>query len=255
MVASLSLIFFNYLGILNPVKYGLRLLFSPLFIETNRLGVKIGDNYQFFSNRDDFFSAYSACRDELLGKDIAEARLKVLEEENSALKTQLGFRERIKSPLVTANVIGRNTDSAEKTIVINEGEASGIKINQPVVVADGVLIGKIVKVEKDISIARLINDNRSKIAATLLNRDRSLGVVEGGFGISVRMSFIPRNEQVAIGDQIITSGMEDDMPRGLVIGQVAAIENEAYQPFQQAVLSPTADLSKLTIVSVMIGDL
>lgn len=251
--AFLSLVFFNYLGLLNPLKYGLRLLFSPLFVEMNRLSVKIGDNYQFFSNRDEFFSAYALCQNNLSGKNIAEARLKILEEENYALKKQIDFRERAKTPLVMANVIGRNMGSAEKTIVINEGENAGIRVNQPVVVNGGILIGKIVKIEKDIAIARLINDNRSKIAATLFNRDRSLGVVEGGYGLSVRMSFIPRNENVAIGDQIITSGMEDGMPQGLVIGQVVAVENEAYQPFQQAVLSPAVDLSKLTIVGIMTG--
>lgn len=113
------------------------------------------------------------------------------------------------------------------------------------------MIGTIAKIEKNISLVRLINDNQSKIAATILNRDNSLGVVEGGYGLSIRMNFIPRNETVLIGDKIITSGLEQTIPKGLLIGEVAVAENEAYQPFQQAVLTSATDLSKLFIVSVL----
>jgi rod shape-determining protein MreC len=65
------------------------------------------------------------------------------------------------------------------------------------------------------------------------------------------MNFIPRNETVLVGDKIVTSGLEKTFPRGLLIGEVAVAENEAYQPFQQAVLTAAADLSKLSIVSVL----
>jgi rod shape-determining protein MreC len=100
---------------------------------------------------------------------------------------------------------------------------------------------------------RLLNDNSSKIGATILNTDRSLGVVEGGYGLSVKMNFIPRNEIVKVGDIIVTSGLEAGMPRGLLIGSVTAIENETYRPFQAALLLPGTDLSKLSIVSILIA--
>jgi rod shape-determining protein MreC len=85
----------------------------------------------------------------------------------------------------------------------------------------------------------------------VLNDDSSPGVVDGGYGISLRMQFIPRNENVHIGDQIVTSGLEDKIPKGLLLGTVAVVENEAYQPFQEAVLTPAVNLSKLTFVTVI----
>ena len=65
------------------------------------------------------------------------------------------------------------------------------------------------------------------------------------------MDFIPRNEVVLVGDMVVTSGLEETIPRGLLIGEVAVAQNEAYQPFQQAVLTPSTDLTKLFIVSVL----
>ena len=62
------------------------------------------------------------------------------------------------------------------------------------------------------------------------------------------------NKKNNICDQIITSGLEQSIPRGLLIGEVAVAENEAYQPFQQAVLTTATDLSKLTIVSVLLSN-
>ena len=91
-------------------------------------------------------------------------------------------------------ILGQNSDSAEKMVIIDVGNEAGIKLGQPVVAGDGILVGTIAKIEKDIAMVRLINDNQSKIAATILNRDGSLGIVEGSYGLSVRMNFIPRNE-------------------------------------------------------------
>jgi len=76
--------------------------------------------------------------------------------------------------------------------------------------------------------------------------------VEGGYGISLRMNLIPRDEAVRIGDQVVSSGLEKNIPRGLLIGTVAVIENEPYKPFQQAILNSVADLSKLTVVGALL---
>ncbi|MEK7213002.1 MAG: rod shape-determining protein MreC [Patescibacteria group bacterium] len=248
----LLLIFFNFFGWLNPVKNFLVYSLSPILAGTNKWGIKMGDSYRFFNSREEFFSAYTQCVGDLQGQELIKAQLKILAEENTELKKQLSFKQRAKAPQMAAEVVGKNTDSADKTIIINVGEEAGLKVDQPVVAGDGILVGKITKVEKQLAVVRLISDNQIKVAATVLNNERSLGVVEGGYGLSVRMSFIPRNEVVQVGDQIITSGLELNIPRGLLIGSVAAVENEPYQPFQQAVLTPAADLAKLTLVSVLL---
>lgn len=248
----LLLIFFNFLGWLNPVKNFLVYALSPILVGTNKWGIKMGGSYKFFNSREEFFSAYSQCASDLRGKQITEAKLKILEEANAEFKKQLSFKQREKAPQIAAQVVGKNTDSADKTIIINAGEEAGLKVDQPVVAGEGILVGKITKVEKKLAVVRLISDNQIKVAATVLNNERSLGVVEGGYGLSVRLSFIPRNEVVQVGDQIITSGLELNIPRGLLIGSVAAVENEPYQPFQQAVLTPAADLAKLTLVGVLL---
>lgn len=247
------IIIFNYLGWLNWLKYRLRLIFIPILANANEIGVKLGDNYHFFTNKEDFFNQFNKCLINLQQEETAAAQNQLLAEENVELKKQLGFVRRAGLATVTASVVGRNADSIEKTIIINAGETETVKVGHPVVAGDGVLIGRVTKVEGEISVVRLINDNQSKILATVLNKDRSLGVVEAGYGSSVRMNFIPRNEVVLIGEQIVTSGQDLQVPKGLLIGKVVAIENEAYQPFQQAVLETTINLEKIIDATVILS--
>ena len=102
------------------------------------------------------------------------------------------------------------------------------------------------------SVVQLISDQYSKIAATVLNRDKSIGVVEGGFGLSLQMNFIPQNENISVGDNIITSGLEEEIPYGLILGYVDVVRKEPYQPFQKAILSSFVDISKAQNVSILL---
>ena len=246
------LIFFHYLGWLSAVEYFTRSLLIPVATTFQSWRSRISDYYLLPRERLAVTQSLENCRSNQLTGQTILAKNKILEEENAQLKKQLDFKRRSSGRMVTSDVIGANMDNSGNTILINAGTLLGIGAGDPVIAGEGVLVGVISKVEDEISIVRLINHNQSKIAATLLNRDRSLGVVEGGFGISVRMNFIPRNETIMIGDQVVTSGLEQRIPRGLLIGEVAASENEAYQPFQQAVLTPLVDMAKLTVVSVLI---
>ncbi len=187
--------------------------------------------------------------------EILSAKNKIIQQENDDLHNQLNFKTKNNYTILTTSVVAKNLDTTQRVIVLDRGADDGVKIDQPVIYGDGNLIGKIIEVENNLSFARILSDNQSKVAATVLNNDHSLGVVEGGFGLSIKMSFIPRNENILVGDQIITSGSEINYPRGLIIGKVAAIENEAYQPFQEAIITPSVDYEKINIVGVIINNL
>lgn len=248
------IIFFHYLGWLRILDNGARIIIIPIAAKINGWRTSFQDSYDYLFHREVMVRQYESCLEKNKNLELSDARLKDLEKENAEMRKQLAFFRRRNFTAAAAEVVGQSTDNIEKMIIINAGEAAGIKFGQPVISGDGILVGTIAKVEKDIAMVRLINDNQSKIAATILNRDSSLGVVEGGYGLSVRMNFIPRNETVVVGDKIITSGLEETIPRGLLIGEVAVAENEAYQPFQQAVLTTATDLSKLTFVSVLLSN-
>ena len=127
-----------------------------------------------------------------------------------------------------------------------------IQIVNPVFFENGFLLGRIINVEKNTAIIRLITDNRSKFTASIINQNKTQGLVEGEHGLSIKMKMIPQDENVQVGDIVITSGAEKNIPRGLIIGKVESIQKELYEPFQSANLRSLADLNKVNIVTVLL---
>lgn len=205
-----------------------------------------------FTSVEELAQAYISLQHACVIKEKKDIDVVLLQQENASLREQLRFVQRTSVTSVGVDVIGKNIDQIGSTLLINRGEKDGVAEGQPVVAEDGILIGKVAKVYSDSAIVRLINDNHSRVAATILNEEKSIGLVEGGYGISVRMDFIPQNEVITVGDMIITSGLEARVPRGLLIGKVESVEKEVYEPFQRAILSPLLPLDRLTTVSVLL---
>lgn len=183
---------------------------------------------------------------------LNETNVEILKEENTELKKQLNFFDKNTYEHVGAIVLSRTVNPLATTIIIDKGSTAFIKVGDPVVVSDGILIGKIIKVEENRSVVRLINDNSSAVGATVMNNERSIGLVEGGYGLGVRMNYIPQNEVVTPGDVIISSGLSDSIPHGLVIGTIEIVDKQPHEPFQQAIITPAADLGYINLVSIII---
>jgi len=217
------------------------------------LSVKINNTEEEFTTSEDLLEAYKKIKDEWLKNKINEVELETLRQDNENLRQELNFIKTKNYDSIGIEVIGKNIDPTESTLIINRGSKDGVREGSPVVVGNGILVGKIAKVEEKISVVRLLDDNQSKVAATVINYEKSVGLIEGGYGISVQMNFIPQSESIGVGDIVVTSGLEEKMPRGLLVGAVQAVEKEAHQPFQKAVIKPFAKFDKVTIASVLIN--
>jgi rod shape-determining protein MreC len=247
----LLLVALHYFGILKNAENKIRNLITPVLFSVNSVNIKIGDNYQYFKSRDEFIKAFEAAQLDKEKLGVLTADLKRFTDENIELRKQLNYLQKTSVTHLLANVVGKELISTDQIIMIDRGSDDGVVVNDPVISGGGILVGKISKVEKTLAFVRLLNDNSSRVGATILNHDQSLGVIEGGFGISLKMNLIPRDEVILVNDQVITSGLEGGTPRGLLIGSIAEVENEPYKPFQQAVVTPATNYEKLSVLSVL----
>lgn len=246
------LIICHYLKLTKWLENSVQKITTPISTKIYQAANAFGGYCESTFNKDNLWQNYQTCLNQTKGADYYETQILLLTQENTDLRAQLDLKSKKQYKTVTAEVMGKNLDNTEEAIIINRGEQDGIKVNQAVITAAGILVGKISETRDQTAMVRLINDNQSKIAATILNDAKSMGVVEGGFGLSLTMGLIPRNETVLVGQKVITSGLEDGIPEGLLIGDISIIENEAYKPFQQAVLSPIVALDKINLVSVIV---
>ncbi len=246
-------IFFHYIGILAPVENFFRSFLFKLsggtYSASITAEVPIENDFESY---EDLYNEYSNLKKKYRDTLIDKTAYEILEKENIELRKQLNFQEKIDIKTKGAFVVGKSLDPLRKSIIIDIGEESEVKIGNAVIVGEGIMIGKVVRVNNDSSEVQLLTDRQSKVASTIMNLDRSIGLIEGGYGLSVQMNFIPQNELVKIGDTIITSGLEEKVPYGLIIGQIEAVEKETYQPFQRAIIEPVIDLDKIRTLSVIL---
>lgn len=250
-VVVVLIIVLHYTRILEPVEQGILRITNPIIRSVSRLGTRLTTLQNYFAQKKELVTRVETLETALEKAEQNSANRQLLEEENQELRTQLEFKKRSGYRNIIAYVVGKTIDNTANTIIIDKGSIDGIGLFSAVIVGDGILVGKIAKVGPHTSIVRLINDPQSKIAATVLNGDRSIGIIEGGFGISVNLTNVIQQENLEVGTLIVTSGLEENVPRGLLIGTLQSIHKEDYKPFQEGVIEPAASLSRLTVVGVI----
>ncbi len=91
-----------------------------------------------------------------------------------------------------------------------------------------------------------------QLAAAIINGSRTIGLSEGELGLTIKMNYIPQMEKISPEDIVITSGLGDSIPRGLVIGRVSQVNNQSNEIWQDVTIEPVASLHDLTVVSVVL---
>ena len=191
-------------------------------------------------------------KEQLVDLAFDRVEMETLRQENEDLKAQLGFVERQSFQHVTGRIILRSGNPVQATFIIDRGSDDGVILGAPITVEDGVLVGKVIDVGRVTSVVLSLTDPRSHIASSILTSSRTLGIVEGTGGSLLTLRFIPQDEAVAINDLVVTSGLEENIPPGLIIGVVNRVTSDRSAPFQEASVEPITEDSGSSIVSVLV---
>lgn len=249
-------IFFHFLGILSPIERIFFKALSPVAKGFYSLSSSIRIKYNEQTSKVDLYARIRELESQFNQLADENANLKMIEAENSILREHLQFLSEKKYKYVMSNVISRGDigESSERTetILIDKGLKEGVYAGLPVLSSQGIIIGKIAEAKEDIAKVILTNNVKCKLAATVLNQQKTSGVTEGELGLTIKMGFIPQFDQIKAGDMIITSGLERTIPRGLIIGRVAEVKKESNELWQTATIEPMVDSDELVIVSVLI---
>lgn len=175
--------------------------------------------------------------------------LREVSEENQRLAALLEFQPAAMRPSHGARVIGRDPSRWYQSLTIDRGSRNGAAADQGVEVPTGI-VGTVIKVFPAISVVLLISDARSAVPV-LVQRTREEGIVEGTFGGRLRLKYLPPSSDIRAGDVIVTSGLTDPFPKGLMVGAVNRVERPEGDLYPDVEVIPSADLSKLEEVLVI----
>lgn len=252
LVIIAVLIFLHFVGWLRPVEGLAVKALSPLQYSLLSVSGQGKSFYDAWLQKRDLLAENNKLQEQLRNSQIDSSRIKALEEENELLKKELGFINEQKLRYVAAKIIGGVSDPYSQTVVINEGRQEGLVKGMAVVTENGVLIGKLTEVGDGFSKVLLLTDSRSRVAATVQNSGQTAGLIEGQFGLSFSMTNIPRNQEVKEGDTIVTSGLEGQIPKNLLIARVESIKEVESEIFKTAILKPIVSFANLSRVLVII---
>ncbi len=171
---------------------------------------------------------------------------------HARLRELLQVKESIRSPMAAAQVIGRDPTGWFESILIDKGTHAGLRLNMPVVDARGV-IGRVVAVSPNYSKVLLIIDQNSAVDC-LIQRTREKGILKGLPSQRTRLHYVSRAADVAVGDKIVTSGLDRIYPKGLPVGEVTEIVDTPWEFFKDVRVKPSADFSKLEEVLVLLRE-
>lgn len=179
------------------------------------------------------------------------ARLRQAAQENERLRSLLAFKQQVPYRTVAARVVGRDPSHWFSTILVDRGASVGVRRNDPVVTSNGV-VGHVLEVTGAWSRVLLIVDPRSAVGV-VVERSREAGVAEGQSQRFLRVKYLSRDADVQQGDVILTAGLGQIYPRGLLLGTVAAVNRTKGELFQEALVRPAADVIHLEDVLILIS--
>jgi rod shape-determining protein MreC len=154
---------------------------------------------------------------------------------------------------VTATVVSKTPNLWYSTVDIDEGESSGVRVNDPVVNEAG-LVGRVVATVSDAAEVDLITDSSMGVSARV-GASTATGLLQPKVGEpnDLLLNYLPTSFKPVNNEYVVTSGSatagESLYPPGLVIGQVTSINEES--AYTSVNVRPIANLHDLDVVQVL----
>ena len=187
-----------------------------------------------------------------------EAKNEKLEAENKSLKKELDMTDASKYDAISGAIIARNPDQWMNTVIIDKGKKNGIRDNMAVMTADG-LIGRVTKVNQFSSQVDLLSTNTrtGKLSVNIEHDSNNVfGLIDryDNKNQELIISNINNKDKLSKGDKVVTSGLADQLPSDLYIGEVTKVENDEYGLAKEVRVKTGANLSDINHVYVAKSD-
>jgi rod shape-determining protein MreC len=189
-----------------------------------------------------------------LRTEVAELSIELqqLEEtrfENERLRKLLDFQERQPMDYIVARVIAKDPSAFSKTLVIDRGRQAGVEVGMPVVSAEGV-VGTVHQVGLLSSRILLINDVNARLDA-VVQRSRARTILAGDIGGSLKLRYLPRRQDIEVGDLLVTSGLGGHFPPGFRVGWISELNKNPNVVLEEAQVRPAVNFDSVEEVFIV----
>jgi len=118
-----------------------------------------------------------------------------------------------------AIITGLGSSVQYKSVFINKGESAGLKKYQPVINNQG-LVGMIVLITPFTSQIQLLTDSNTAVSV-VTEKSAVRGILTGWSDDFLVINYIDKHEKIIIGEKVITNGLDEIFPYGLLVGTIS----------------------------------
>ena len=152
-----------------------------------------------------------------------------------------------------ANVIKRDANDDFYSFTLDIGSSSGVALNNPVITEQG-LVGWVCWVDISTCKVKTILSPETK-AGAVDKQSSDKGIISGSAGLCddnlTRLDKIAENNQIKVGDIIVTSGHGGIYPKNLIVGKVKELRVNSYDTTRFAIVEPYADIRTISFAGVI----
>jgi len=167
--------------------------------------------------------------------------------EAERLRTLLEFKDRFPYQTVAAEVIASSPGEGTNAVFINKGTDYGLSADLAVITPTGI-VGKTIAVFPHTAQVLLITDSASGVGC-LLQNSRIQGILKGSSHNLCQLQYVMNEEQIPVGETLISSGLDQIYPKGLPVGTV--VQTGDGNIYKQIIVRPAATLNRLETVLVI----
>ena len=190
-----------------------------------------------------------------LRTEVDQLRLRLqqeraLAEQARRLERLLELRRSVDLDTLSARVIGADATPWFRTLTVDRGSGDYVHEDLAVISPAGV-VGRIAGRPGPRAARVHLLIDRNAAAGAMIERTRAAGIVVGLDELAeLRMDYVPNEEEVRVGDRVVTSGAEGIYPPGFVIGTVGGTARgpELYQSIR---VTPAVDFTRVAQVLIV----
>jgi rod shape-determining protein MreC len=186
---------------------------------------------------------------QLADAQVAAQEQRALADRARGFQKLLELRDRLPLATAAAEIIGGPASPDFRTLTIDKGTRDGLRPDMAVIAPEGVVGRLVVPSARSAKVQLLIDRNAA--AGVIVERTRAQGVVVGSGDDRLQMQYVSEVSDLAVGDVVVTSGIDTIYPKGLVVGRIEVVEKNG-PAFKRIIVRPAVDFSRLEEVLVVL---
>lgn len=207
----------------------------------------------------DFFKHYVLITQAVREKEELKKELNNCREQENIFKEVIAENERLREILELKNSEDNYVAAAEvyavsasnwfRTVRIDKGQFNGI-FKDMVVVSPRGLVGRVYRSFPHSSDVIFVVDPNFA-AAVRFQSSRVEGILVGKGRGKCSIKYVPHDVEITNGEVVITSGLDNIFPEGLIVGTVSHVEKKGVNLFQYIEVKPSVNFNAIEEVVIL----